>query len=110
MQEVCTFKVSGTACPTAQCHITEDRMLLWCKSQLQITVMWDMILHWLAVCYRCIGAACCCNVQGSSRRMIAWTQCFENLQSWQSYCAQTVTLLSVCTKLSLLLGSRMKKR
>jgi hypothetical protein len=28
MHEVCTFKVSGTACPTTQCHISEDRMLL----------------------------------------------------------------------------------
>jgi len=32
-QEACTFKVSGTACPTTQCHISEDlnppdRMLL----------------------------------------------------------------------------------
>lgn len=28
MQEVCMFKVTGTACPTAQCHVSEDRMLL----------------------------------------------------------------------------------
>lgn len=27
IKEVCTVKVSGTACPTAQCHISEDRML-----------------------------------------------------------------------------------
>lgn len=116
MQEAHTFKVSGTAYPTTQCPISEglksrDRMLLWRKSQLQTTVMWDMVLHWLVICYHCLRGGCCCfSLQGSPSSMIAWTQCcFESLQSGQSYCAQTVTLLSVCTELSLLCGSRMKK-